>query len=34
MYFDKDVSSGIPVLTEQGRKAVEEELQECTLDTI
>ncbi|KAG6379565.1 hypothetical protein JVT61DRAFT_10068 [Boletus reticuloceps] len=33
-YFDKDITSGIPVLTEEGRKAVEEELQERTSDTI
>lgn len=29
-YFEKDISSGIPVLTSAGRKAVEEELKECS----
>ncbi|KAG1731696.1 hypothetical protein EDB19DRAFT_1321784 [Suillus lakei] len=29
-YFEQDISSGIPVLTAAGRKAVEEELKECS----
>ncbi|KIJ63037.1 hypothetical protein HYDPIDRAFT_29732 [Hydnomerulius pinastri MD-312] len=29
VYFEKDISSGAPVLTAAGRRAVEEELQEC-----
>ncbi|KAG8216371.1 hypothetical protein J3R82DRAFT_6452 [Butyriboletus roseoflavus] len=33
-YFEKEFSSGIPILTEEGRKAVEEEIRECTTDTI
>ncbi|KAH0834721.1 hypothetical protein J3R83DRAFT_10270 [Lanmaoa asiatica] len=33
-YFERDICSGIPVLTEAGRKAVEEELRECASDTI
>lgn len=33
-YFDKDFTSGIPVLTDEGRKAVEEELRELVSDTI
>ncbi|KAG9311827.1 hypothetical protein JVU11DRAFT_8074 [Chiua virens] len=33
-YFEKDFSLGIPTLTEEGRKAVEEELRECSPDTI
>ncbi|KAJ3755961.1 hypothetical protein EV360DRAFT_48797 [Lentinula raphanica] len=27
-YFEEDISSGVPTLTEEGRKAIEEELQE------
>lgn len=27
-YFDSDIDSGIPILTEEGRKALEEELKE------
>ncbi|KAG2367206.1 hypothetical protein BDR07DRAFT_1351446 [Suillus spraguei] len=29
-YFERDISSGVPVLTAAGRKAVEEELKECS----
>ncbi|KAG1731693.1 hypothetical protein EDB19DRAFT_1831631 [Suillus lakei] len=29
-YFEQDINSGIPVLTAAGRKAVEEELRECS----
>lgn len=29
-YFEQDISSGIPLLTAAGRKAVEEELKECS----
>lgn len=29
-YFEQDISSGVPVLTAAGRKAVEEELKECS----
>ncbi|KAG1779346.1 hypothetical protein EV702DRAFT_1214469 [Suillus placidus] len=29
-YFEEDISSGVPVLTAAGRKAVEEELRECS----
>ncbi|KAI6037614.1 hypothetical protein EDC04DRAFT_2129882 [Pisolithus marmoratus] len=29
-YFEKDISSGVPVLTAEGRKALEEELQESS----
>lgn len=29
-YFEQDISSGIPILTAAGRKAVEEELKECS----
>lgn len=32
-YFDKDFSSGIPILSEEGRNAVEEELREGISDT-
>ena len=28
-YFDPDISSGLPTLTEEGRKALEEELKEA-----
>ena len=28
LYFEKDISSGIPTLTREGRKAVEDELRE------
>jgi hypothetical protein len=28
VYFEKDIDSGIPVLTDAGRKAIEEELQD------
>ena len=27
-FFEQDISTGIPVLTEEGRKAIEEELSE------
>lgn len=27
-YFEEDISSGVPILTEEGRKAIAEELQE------
>ena len=30
LYFDKDISTGIPTLTPEGRKAVEEELAESS----
>jgi hypothetical protein len=29
-YFERDISSGVPILTAAGRKAVEEELNECS----
>lgn len=33
-YFDGNWVSGIPTLTEEGRKAVEEELRECASDNV
>ena len=30
-YFEKNIESGIPILTMEGRKAVEEELRESSL---
>jgi hypothetical protein len=30
LYFEKDISSGVPTLTPEGRKAVEDELRESS----
>ena len=33
-YFDKDISTGLPTLTEEGRKALQEELSEESEHTL